>query len=634
MDRTIVIEVNGSYIRKDSNVAGVTGEGNSRFMRLIFDESWLEYAKTVTFWDAKGENPVKRVLTTDYLTDPLVVLDYTVPIPAEALTCQGRMTFVIDGSIEGARKRSVSDNLKVEYAPQADDANDPVDPTPSQFEQIQAQVDKILPDIIEERLQAQEARNEAVNAAEEATASAESASAASESAGVAMVAAVEAANVAREAQAGAIEAKEAAQKIKEEITDVAGGDFPTREEAQGYANQAETNAKTYTDEKLADIPTPDVSGQIGEHNTSTDAHPAIRERINSLEEKVGDVVLSELDILDYEVVTAEEFKDMEKQEDVLYLVENDPETQAVKEHIVNTDIHVTSEEKAKWNTPQIKRDEIPNLHVWKFTDVTNGIVRYLASEHSEAYTEGDVDLVEAYFDLGENLGDTMLNSHTTASHYIYWDIADESGITVDVNGNITYTSSSFVQVTTNTKSSANGLKGKYIKFNSGTGTYKTGLDTTKVYYVPTDAVFTYVKSSASDDGTYQLRVDKIYEVVGYPESSSGTYTYMGQLGEGGAKFVHGSYKGTDNEVTLNFDFDVKMLFVKGLHTTSTNYAYYCLWIKGDNSNDNNDMCFGAQVRSSSVFISNFTIIPVGDKTLKLNTMLSSTTYIWSYVAMG
>lgn len=276
MDRTILIEVNGSYIRKDSNVAGVTGEGNSRFMNIIFDESWLEYAKTVTFWDAKGENPVKRILTTDYFTDPTVVLDYTIPIPAEALTCQGKMTFVIDGSIEGARKRSVSDKLKVEYAPQADDANDPVDPTPSQFEQIQTQVDKILPDMIEERLQAQEARNEAVNAAEEAVDSKNVVAGLRTETKEYAESAVYAADVALGARDEAIEAKEAAQKIKEEITDIAGGDFPTREEAQGYANQAEANAKAYTDEQIAQIPTPDVSGQINEHNADANAHPSIR----------------------------------------------------------------------------------------------------------------------------------------------------------------------------------------------------------------------------------------------------------------------------------------------------------------------------------------------------------------------
>lgn len=374
MDRTIVIEVNGSYIRKDSNMAGVTGEGNSRFMNIIFDESWLEYAKTVTFWDAKGENPVKRVLTTDYLTNPTVVLDYTIPIPAEALTCQGKMTFVIDGSIEGARKRSVSDKLKVEHAPQADDANDPVDPTPSQFEQIQAQVDKILPDMIEERLQAQEARNEAVNAAEEATASAESASSSAGEANESKASAIEAARIAVEAQANieanaqlaqnaatsatesaqsasasassasasassagiystqtadyaaaagiaasnaktaetnanasaltastaasnakqsetragqsesnaktseeaAKEAQRLAEKARDEAQGISGGDFASRAEAQGYANQAEANAKAYTDQKVANIPTPDVSGQISEHNADANAHPSIR----------------------------------------------------------------------------------------------------------------------------------------------------------------------------------------------------------------------------------------------------------------------------------------------------------------------------------------------------------------------
>lgn len=350
MDRKIVIEVNGGYIRKDSDVAGVRGEANSTIMNIIFDESWEGYAKKVTFWDARGENPVRRTLTTDLLTDITTsILNYSVPIPGEPLAHEGQMTFVIEGYTDGVRKRTVSDKLKVKPSPIADVEGEPADPTPDQAEQLQKQIDTMLGDIQAERVQAQEARNEAVNAAEEATASAESASEANESAGVAMIAAVEAANVARDAEAGAIEAKEAAQKIKEEITEVAGGDFPTRTEAQGYANQAEANAKAYTDEQLTHIPTPDVSGQISEHNADADAHPAIRERINSLEEKVGDVVLSELDILDYEVVTKEEFDSMEKQEDVLYLIEDDPETQAVKEHIVNTDIHVTAEEKQKWN---------------------------------------------------------------------------------------------------------------------------------------------------------------------------------------------------------------------------------------------------------------------------------------------
>lgn len=40
----------------------------------------------------------------------------------------------------------------------------------------------------------------------------------------------------------------------------------------GSANSALNSAKEYTDQKIAAIPTPDVSGQINEHNTSPNAH--------------------------------------------------------------------------------------------------------------------------------------------------------------------------------------------------------------------------------------------------------------------------------------------------------------------------------------------------------------------------
>ncbi len=43
-------------------------------------------------------------------------------------------------------------------------------------------------------------------------------------------------------------------------------------DAKGAADTALTNAKKYTDDKIAAIPTPDVSGQIDTHNTDADAH--------------------------------------------------------------------------------------------------------------------------------------------------------------------------------------------------------------------------------------------------------------------------------------------------------------------------------------------------------------------------
>lgn len=42
-----------------------------------------------------------------------------------------------------------------------------------------------------------------------------------------------------------------------------------------------TDIYAYVDDKIAEIPTPDVSGQIGEHNTSPDAHQDIRNALNA-----------------------------------------------------------------------------------------------------------------------------------------------------------------------------------------------------------------------------------------------------------------------------------------------------------------------------------------------------------------
>ena len=51
----------------------------------------------------------------------------------------------------------------------------------------------------------------------------------------------------------------------------------TGKEAAGAAAQALVDAKSYTDTKIADIPTPDVSGQINTHNTDANAHSVLFE---------------------------------------------------------------------------------------------------------------------------------------------------------------------------------------------------------------------------------------------------------------------------------------------------------------------------------------------------------------------
>ena len=66
----------------------------------------------------------------------------------------------------------------------------------------------------------------------------------------------------------------------------------------GSANTALDSAKKYTDQKIASIPTPDVSGQINTHNTNTSAHNDIRLVIQTLTTKVNDLLDSDDETLD------------------------------------------------------------------------------------------------------------------------------------------------------------------------------------------------------------------------------------------------------------------------------------------------------------------------------------------------
>lgn len=148
MDRIINVKVGGNYLSKDNKNAGVRGEGNVTKLRITFDEGWKGYAKTVTFFDALGGNPVKRIETVDLIEDITTdALTYITPIPQEPLAIAGEMTFVIDGYLDGKRQRSIADKLVVKDAPDTDTAGEPTDPTPTEPEQWQEQVDKIIDDI-------------------------------------------------------------------------------------------------------------------------------------------------------------------------------------------------------------------------------------------------------------------------------------------------------------------------------------------------------------------------------------------------------------------------------------------------------------------------------------------------------
>jgi hypothetical protein len=148
VDAIINIRVGGNYLSKDSKNAGVRGEANATSLRITFDESWDKLAKTITFWDAQGKNPVKVTLGYEQIEN--IAKDtrtYIVRIPEEPLKIAGELTFVIDGTLNEVKKRSVADRFAVIDAPISIDASEPVEPIPSLLDQLQSEIDAIMGDL-------------------------------------------------------------------------------------------------------------------------------------------------------------------------------------------------------------------------------------------------------------------------------------------------------------------------------------------------------------------------------------------------------------------------------------------------------------------------------------------------------
>lgn len=146
MDRIIQINVFGNHLTKDNKNAGTRGEANITTLRITFDEGWDKFDRKVTFWDARGLNPVVIDLLPTLAESTRV---YRVPIPQEPMAEAGEFTFVIEGSLDDKVQRSLSGKLEVEDAPIATNAGQPVPPTPDELSQVRQSLDEIKTDIID-----------------------------------------------------------------------------------------------------------------------------------------------------------------------------------------------------------------------------------------------------------------------------------------------------------------------------------------------------------------------------------------------------------------------------------------------------------------------------------------------------
>lgn len=167
--RTVTIEINGEFVRKSAQLAGAQGAGNVTAVRIIPDSSWDGMAKTITWFNARGENPVQQILTADaseVMEDGTIA--WTLTIPPEPLEYAGECSFVLDGYVDGKRARTIGDKLSVAFSPVSDNAGEPSDPTPSQAEQLQEQIDAVLGTIHQANESAESAAQSAESAEENA----------------------------------------------------------------------------------------------------------------------------------------------------------------------------------------------------------------------------------------------------------------------------------------------------------------------------------------------------------------------------------------------------------------------------------------------------------------------------------
>ena len=146
MERIIHVQVSGCTVKKDNRTAGVQGEANVTTMRLTFGEDWAGLAKKIIWLDANGQNPVEKLLTATVGTG-----DYDTEIPGEPLTAAGSCCFTIQGVKDGAVALTATDHMTV--LPNDSYGMTPgntAEPTPTQVEQLQAQIEGIMPQVTEQ----------------------------------------------------------------------------------------------------------------------------------------------------------------------------------------------------------------------------------------------------------------------------------------------------------------------------------------------------------------------------------------------------------------------------------------------------------------------------------------------------
>lgn len=265
MNRIISLSVEDMYIKYTGEAFGATGSHNAVTLRMTFGPAWEGTAKTAYFTDALGNTSVALVLGLDTLVDGA----YEVDVPSEALKAAGVATITIKGVLVSGETTTkaittAAGHFRVLDSELPDSAGNAGTITPSEKDQLQAEIDGLETLFTTAKAAAEAAAANAkaseTNAKASETAASGSASQASAAAAAAAGSAAGAEAASKTAQSWAVggtgtrpgEDTDNAKYWAKKAQAAVGGDFATKTEAQGY---------------------------VTTHNESDAAHPDIREAL-------------------------------------------------------------------------------------------------------------------------------------------------------------------------------------------------------------------------------------------------------------------------------------------------------------------------------------------------------------------
>ncbi|MET0016486.1 hypothetical protein [Oscillibacter sp.] len=114
-NRIINLNISDAYISMAGDTVGASGAMRATTMRMTFDEHWAGTSKTAYFTDALGETSVSVLLPADVLVDGMDAT-YDIPIPAEAMASAGLASVTVRGIVLAADNTTVTRTITTKAA--------------------------------------------------------------------------------------------------------------------------------------------------------------------------------------------------------------------------------------------------------------------------------------------------------------------------------------------------------------------------------------------------------------------------------------------------------------------------------------------------------------------------------------